>query len=231
VPNHLADIPLEQVVPDAPTSAPPSASAPSSSGACARCPWRPSPAVTSSAPAGRTTSAAAPSAASRCRRGCASGPPARAHLHPSTKAAVGDHDENVSFEHIADLIGASSPARIRDLTLRIYAEAAAYALTRGIIIADTKFEFGLDDDGTLHLIDEALTPDSSRFWPADQYQPGQQPAQLRQAIRPRLPGDPGLGQDPARPGTAGGGSSIKLGPHRGEVREEDREAERARRSR
>ncbi len=106
---------------------------------------------------------------------------------PSTKAAVGDHDENVSFAHIADLIGAELAGRIRDLTLRIYAEAADYALTRGIIIADTKFEFGLDDDGTLHLIDEALTPDSSRFWPADQYQPGQSPPSFdKQFVRDYL---------------------------------------------
>jgi phosphoribosylaminoimidazole-succinocarboxamide synthase len=106
---------------------------------------------------------------------------------PSTKAAVGDHDENVSFEHIADLIGAELAGRIRELTLRIYAEAADYALTRGIIIADTKFEFGLDNDGTLHLIDEALTPDSSRFWPAGQYQPGRSPPSFdKQFVRDYL---------------------------------------------
>jgi phosphoribosylaminoimidazole-succinocarboxamide synthase len=106
---------------------------------------------------------------------------------PSTKAAVGDHDENVSFQHTADLIGAELAARIRDVALRIYREAAAYALTRGIIIADTKFEFGLDDHGTLHLIDEALTPDSSRFWPADQYQPGTSPPSFdKQFVRDYL---------------------------------------------
>jgi phosphoribosylaminoimidazole-succinocarboxamide synthase len=106
---------------------------------------------------------------------------------PSTKAAVGDHDENVSFEHTAELIGAELAAQIRDLALRIYAEAAAYALTRGIIIADTKLEFGLDDRGRLHLIDEALTPDSSRFWPADQYQPGISPPSFdKQFVRDYL---------------------------------------------
>ncbi|WP_295542010.1 phosphoribosylaminoimidazolesuccinocarboxamide synthase [uncultured Thiohalocapsa sp.] len=106
---------------------------------------------------------------------------------PSTKAAVGDHDENVSFEHTADLIGADLAAQIRDVSLRIYAEAADYARGRGIIIADTKFEFGLDDAGRLHLIDEALTPDSSRFWPADQYQPGSSPPSFdKQFVRDYL---------------------------------------------
>ncbi|MDD9875274.1 MAG: phosphoribosylaminoimidazolesuccinocarboxamide synthase [Gammaproteobacteria bacterium] len=94
---------------------------------------------------------------------------------PSTKADIGEHDENISFEHTVDLLGAQTAARVRDLSLRIYTEAADYARQRGIIIADTKFEFGLDEDGVLHLIDEVLTPDSSRFWPADQYQPGSSP--------------------------------------------------------
>ncbi|MCG6942147.1 MAG: phosphoribosylaminoimidazolesuccinocarboxamide synthase [Thiohalocapsa sp.] len=106
---------------------------------------------------------------------------------PSTKAAVGDHDENVSFQHIAERIGADLAAQIRDISLRIYAEAADYAATRGIIIADTKFEFGLDDDGRLHLIDEVLTPDSSRFWPADQYRPGTSPPSFdKQFVRDYL---------------------------------------------
>ncbi len=106
---------------------------------------------------------------------------------PSTKAAVGDHDENVSFEHTADLIGADLATQIQDVSLRIYAEAADYARGRGIIIADTKFEFGLDDAGRLHLIDEALTPDSSRFWPADQYQPGSSPPSFdKQFVRDYL---------------------------------------------
>ena len=106
---------------------------------------------------------------------------------PSTKAAIGDHDQNVSFEHSADLIGAELAAQVRDTSLAIYRNAAAYALTRGIIIADTKFEFGLDDDGRLHLIDEVLTPDSSRFWPADQYRPGISPPSFdKQFVRDYL---------------------------------------------
>jgi len=94
---------------------------------------------------------------------------------PSTKAGLGDHDENIDFERTVQLLGAELAAQVRDASVRIYSECAAYALERGIIIADTKFEFGLDDAGTLHLIDEVLTPDSSRFWPVDQYQPGSSP--------------------------------------------------------
>jgi len=106
---------------------------------------------------------------------------------PSTKAAVGDHDENVSFQHTANLIGTDMAGQIRDISLRIYAEAADYARSRGIIIADTKFEFGLDDAGRLHLIDEVLTPDSSRFWPADQYRPGTSPPSFdKQFVRDYL---------------------------------------------
>jgi phosphoribosylaminoimidazole-succinocarboxamide synthase len=94
---------------------------------------------------------------------------------PSTKAAVGDHDENVSYAQVEATIGAELAAKVRDATLAIYKWAAAYALERGIIIADTKFEFGLDDHGVLHVMDEMLTPDSSRFWPADTYQVGISP--------------------------------------------------------
>ncbi|TAJ80961.1 MAG: phosphoribosylaminoimidazolesuccinocarboxamide synthase [Gallionellaceae bacterium] len=94
---------------------------------------------------------------------------------PSTKAAVGDHDENISFEEAVKLLGADMAERVKNATLALYTQAAAYALTRGIIIADTKFEFGTDAAGKLYLIDEALTPDSSRFWPADQYQVGTNP--------------------------------------------------------
>ena len=94
---------------------------------------------------------------------------------PSTKADVGQHDENISFDQAAELLGPALAAKVRDASLAIYKDAAAYALTRGIIIADTKFEFGLDDNGTLTLIDEVLTPDSSRFWPADTYRPGSNP--------------------------------------------------------
>ncbi len=94
---------------------------------------------------------------------------------PSTKAAVGAHDENISYAQCADLLGADLAARVRDAAIALYKAAADYALTRGIIIADTKFEFGLDEAGTLTLIDEVLTPDSSRFWPADQYAVGSNP--------------------------------------------------------
>ncbi len=94
---------------------------------------------------------------------------------PSTKAAVGAHDENIDFDAMAKLIGADLAAQVRDVSLALYKAAAAYALTRGILIADTKFEFGLDEAGRLVWIDEALTPDSSRFWPADQYRPGSNP--------------------------------------------------------
>jgi phosphoribosylaminoimidazole-succinocarboxamide synthase len=94
---------------------------------------------------------------------------------PSTKAAVGDHDENVSYAQVEATVGAELAAKVRDATLAIYNWAAAYARGRGIIIADTKFEFGLDEDGVLHVMDEMLTPDSSRFWPADSWQVGISP--------------------------------------------------------
>jgi phosphoribosylaminoimidazole-succinocarboxamide synthase len=94
---------------------------------------------------------------------------------PSTKAAVGQHDENISFEKAAELLGRELAERVKQATIAIYKDCAAYALTKGIIIADTKFEFGLDEQGMLTLIDEVLTPDSSRFWPADQYKPGANP--------------------------------------------------------
>jgi phosphoribosylaminoimidazole-succinocarboxamide synthase len=94
---------------------------------------------------------------------------------PATKAEMGEHDENISFERAAEIIGAERAAEVRDVALRLYTEAAAYALTKGIVIADTKFEFGLDEDGTLTLMDEVLTPDSSRFWPAEGWQAGQNP--------------------------------------------------------
>ena len=106
---------------------------------------------------------------------------------PSTKAALGAHDENVSFEQVADVIGRELADRVRTISLQIYREAAEYALTRGIIIADTKFEFGLDEQDRLVLMDEALTPDSSRFWPADQYQPGVNPPSFdKQFVRDYL---------------------------------------------
>ncbi|WP_457977424.1 phosphoribosylaminoimidazolesuccinocarboxamide synthase [Ectopseudomonas composti] len=94
---------------------------------------------------------------------------------PSTKAAVGDHDENISFAQCEATIGAELAAQVRDTAIKLYTTAVEYAATRGIIIADTKFEFGLDEDGTLTLMDEVLTPDSSRFWPADSYAEGSNP--------------------------------------------------------
>ena len=94
---------------------------------------------------------------------------------PSTKAAVGAHDENIDFAQCQALLGADIAVQVRDAAIALYKAAAEYALTRGIIIADTKFEFGLDENGTLTLIDEVLTPDSSRFWPLDQYQVGSNP--------------------------------------------------------
>jgi phosphoribosylaminoimidazole-succinocarboxamide synthase len=94
---------------------------------------------------------------------------------PATKAEAGDHDENISFEQAAQTIGADLAARVRDISIRLYSEAAAYALTKGIVIADTKFEFGLAADGTLTLMDEVLTPDSSRYWPLETYREGDNP--------------------------------------------------------
>jgi len=126
---------------------------------------------------------------------------------PAHKAAAGEHDENISFEDVADLIGADLAARVRSLSIRIYERAANYALQRGIIIADTKFEFGLDAAGTLHLIDEVLTPDSSRFWPRDQYRAGNSPPSFdKQFVRDYLetldwnkaPPPPALPQDVIR---------------------------------
>ena len=103
---------------------------------------------------------------------------------PSTKASMGAHDENIDFAASEKLLGADIAEQVRDASLRLYTEAADYALDRGIIIADTKFEFGLDDRGTLTLIDEVLTPDSSRFWPADKYQPGTSPVSFdKQFVR------------------------------------------------
>lgn len=106
---------------------------------------------------------------------------------PSTKAEIGGHDENVDFAHIEQLLGKALAAQVRDVSIAIYRDCAEYASARGIIIADTKFELGLDDDGRLHLIDEVLTPDSSRFWPADQYRPGTSPPSFdKQFVRDYL---------------------------------------------
>jgi phosphoribosylaminoimidazole-succinocarboxamide synthase len=123
---------------------------------------------------------------------------------PSTKAAVGDHDENISYKEAVQLLGESRAAEVRDAAIKLYVEAANFAATKGIIIADTKFEFGVDDEGRLYLIDEALTPDSSRFWPAESYKVGSNPPSFdkqfvrdwldasgwnKQAPAPRIPQD------------------------------------------
>jgi phosphoribosylaminoimidazole-succinocarboxamide synthase len=94
---------------------------------------------------------------------------------PSSKAAIGNHDENISFAEVERLVGAEQAAKVRDISIQLYSEAAEYAATRGIIIADTKFEFGVDSAGELYLIDEVLTSDSSRFWAREQYRPGTSP--------------------------------------------------------
>lgn len=123
---------------------------------------------------------------------------------PAAKAEFGLHDENVDFDYVVSQVGEGLAARLRDITLRLYTEAAEFARGKGIIIADTKFEFGLDEDGQLHLMDEVLTPDSSRFWPADGYAEGISPPSFdKQFVRdwletqdwdktppaPRLPAD------------------------------------------
>ncbi len=123
---------------------------------------------------------------------------------PSTKAAVGDHDENISFAQTIELLGEARAREVSDAAIALYVEAASYAASKGIIIADTKFEFGVDDAGKLYLIDEALTPDSSRFWPAEEYQVGSNPPSFdkqfvrdwleasgwnKQAPAPRIPAE------------------------------------------
>jgi phosphoribosylaminoimidazole-succinocarboxamide synthase len=123
---------------------------------------------------------------------------------PSTKAALGTHDENIGFDEVTRIVGPALAEQVRDAALALYRFAADYALTRGIIIADTKFEFGVDAQGKLTLIDEALTPDSSRFWPVDTYRPGSSPPSFdkqyvrdyletltwnKQAPGPRLPAE------------------------------------------
>ena len=103
---------------------------------------------------------------------------------PATKAEAGEHDENIDFATCEKTIGAGRAAEVRDIAIKLYTAAADYAVTKGIIIADTKFEFGLDESGRLHLIDEALTPDSSRFWPLETYQAGSSPESFdKQYIR------------------------------------------------
>jgi phosphoribosylaminoimidazole-succinocarboxamide synthase len=106
---------------------------------------------------------------------------------PSSKAEAGTHDENIAFEQVIGLVGERLASRVRDVSIQIYEVAAAHALQRGIIIADTKFEFGLDDEGRLYLIDEVLTPDSSRFWPVEDYAVGISPPSFdKQFVRDYL---------------------------------------------
>ncbi|ORU91841.1 MAG: phosphoribosylaminoimidazolesuccinocarboxamide synthase [Cycloclasticus sp. symbiont of Poecilosclerida sp. N] len=119
---------------------------------------------------------------------------------PSTKAAVGDHDENISYEQAIEVLGEDLAKQVRDISLTLYNTAAEYAYERNIIIADTKFEFGLDDNGVLHLIDEVLTPDSSRFWDAKAYKVGTSPASFdKQIVRDYLET---LAWDKTNPGPA-----------------------------
>ena len=117
---------------------------------------------------------------------------------PSTKAAVGTHDENIDFASVEKLIGTDYATQVRDKAIALYSEAAAYAAGRGIIIADTKFEFGTDAAGKLYLIDEALTSDSSRFWPRDQYRVGTSPPSFdKQFVRDWLEAQKWNKQPPA----------------------------------
>jgi phosphoribosylaminoimidazole-succinocarboxamide synthase len=124
---------------------------------------------------------------------------------PATKAEAGAHDENITFEQAATAIGRDRAERVRDISIRLYSEAAAYALTKGIVIADTKFEFGLDADGTLTLMDEVLTPDSSRYWPVESYREGDNPPSWdKQFVRDwleavRIDGQPWNKRAPAPP--------------------------------
>ena len=117
---------------------------------------------------------------------------------PAAKAEMGHHDENITYDEMERRIGTELSATIRDISIRLYKEAADYAATRGIIIADTKFEFGLDNNGKLYLMDEALTADSSRFWPADQYQVGTNPPSFdKQFVRDWLETQPWKKEPPA----------------------------------
>ena len=121
---------------------------------------------------------------------------------PAAKAPMGEHDENISFDEMCQRIGQPLAQQVRNVSLRIYTQAAVYALTRGIVIADTKFEFGLDEHGLLTLMDEVLTPDSSRFWPADQVVEGQTPPSYdKQPLRDWLQREyPGFGNAGLPPG-------------------------------
>ena len=204
VPNHLADLPLERVVPDAAERA----AIASRAMVVRRLKPLPIEAVVRGYLIGsgwkdyQATGAV-------CGIPLPAGLALAARLPeplftPATKAAIGDHDENISFAAAAGLIGTELAERVRRLSIDLYRFGAAHALERGIIIADTKFEFGLDEDGSLYLIDEVMTCDSSRFWPADQYRTGISPPSFdKQFVRdyletldwnkrapgPRLPAD------------------------------------------
>lgn len=117
---------------------------------------------------------------------------------PSTKAEIGDHDQNISFEKMKEIVGADVAEKVRDMAVTLYKAAAEYAASKGIIIADTKFEFGQDDDGKIYLIDEILTPDSSRFWPASSYEVGMSPPSFdKQYVRDWLSSQPWNKKAPA----------------------------------
>ncbi|WP_013122525.1 phosphoribosylaminoimidazolesuccinocarboxamide synthase [Thiomonas sp.] len=119
---------------------------------------------------------------------------------PATKAELGEHDENISFAQMEQTIGAELAAQVRDISITLYRRAADYAAARGILIADTKFEFGLDDNDALTLMDEVLTPDSSRFWPADTWLEGSSPPSFdKQFLRDWLEGVPGWNKQPPPP--------------------------------
>lgn len=119
---------------------------------------------------------------------------------PAAKADQGEHDENISFDEMSQRVGAALAARIRDVSLELYRRAAEHCATRGILVADTKFEFGLDEDGALHLMDEVLTADSSRFWPADSWRPGESPPSFdKQYVRDWLEAVPGWNKKPPAP--------------------------------
>jgi phosphoribosylaminoimidazole-succinocarboxamide synthase len=187
VPNHLADIPLESIIPDAAERA----SVASRAMVVRRLKPLPIEAVVRGYLIGsgykdyQATGAV-------CGIPLPAGLPLAAQLGeplftPATKAALGDHDENISFDACRQLIGGELADRVRDLAIRIYLEGAAHARQRGIIIADTKFEFGLDDTGGLYLIDEVMTPDSSRFWPVAGYRTGISPPSFdKQFVRDYL---------------------------------------------
>jgi phosphoribosylaminoimidazole-succinocarboxamide synthase len=198
MPNHLADIPLEQVVPDAAERAQIEGRAivvkrlkPLSVEAIVRgyligSGWK------DYQKSGAVCGIKLPEGLQQAQQ------LPEAIYTPSTKSAAEQHDENVSFEQTVALMGQDLAEKVRDASLRLYKEAAAYANERGIIIADTKFEFGVDEADVLYLIDEALTPDSSRFWPADQYQVGISPPSFdKQYIRDYLET---LGWDKTAPG-------------------------------